>query len=78
MRIDVKNTYATTTLDTRFPGDIFALADCLNVFYIVIEPDYGIDANNGVYCVDLKSGDLYRFYGEREVIPVELSAVASF
>lgn len=78
MRINVKTTYATTTLDTRFPGDIFALSDCLNTFYIVIEPDYKINANNGVYCVDLKSGDLYRFDREREVIPVELSAVVSF
>ena len=78
MKIDVKDSYATTTLGTRFPGDIITLPDSPRAFYIVIEPDYGLDENNGIYCADLQSGDLYRFDEEREVIPVEFSATASF
>lgn len=78
MKIDVETNYPTVELDTRFPGDIITLPDNPRAFYIVIEPDYGLDANNGIYCADLQSGDLYRFDGEREVIPVDFSATASF
>lgn len=81
MEIKVKNTLKTVRLDTLKPGDTFALpAACSPIgdFYIVVEPDYELDYDAGVYCVLLTNGELYRFEYDEDVIPVKLEATASF
>lgn len=78
MNIRIKNFHTTVELSTRKPGDVFTHPDNTNTFYIVIEPDYELDCDAGVYCVALKSGELYCLGETREVIPVDFEATASF
>ena len=81
MVINTKNTFKTVRLDTLKPGDTFALpTTCgpIDDFYIVVEPDYELDFDAGIYCVNLRSGELYRFEYDEEVMPVKLEATASF
>ena len=81
MIINAKTNFKTVKLDTLKPGDVFALpTTCgpIDDFYIVIEPDYELDYDAGVYCVLLTNGELYRFEYDQEVIPVKLEATASF
>lgn len=78
MKIETKNLHQMVELSTRECGDIFTIPDCREAFYIVIEPDFGLKEERGVYCVNLKSGTLYCFDEVIDVIPVNFSAVASF
>ena len=81
MIITTKNNFKTVKLDTLKPGDTFALPTTLGVpddFYIVVEPDYELDIDAGVYCVLLTNGELYRFDCYEDVIPIKLEATASF
>lgn len=78
MEIKVKNIQKTVHLDTLKYGDTFFMPSDPEVFYIAIEPDYELDYDAGVYCVNLKNGELYRFDCCEDVIPVKLEATASF
>lgn len=78
MKININNTRPTLPLATREPGDIFCKPDALDVFYIVIRPDFELDECAGVYCVELIDGDLYCFPGSREIIPVTIEGTATF
>ena len=78
MKINIKNTRPVTTLDTRNPGDVFTRPDTPDTFYIVIKPDYELDDYAGIYCVDLKDGELFCFSGDREVIPVSFEGTATY
>lgn len=81
MVINTKNSFKTVGLDTLNPGDTFALPAAVGVpndFYIVIEPDYELDYESGIYCVRLDNGELYHFDCYEDVIPVKLDATASF
>lgn len=78
MKINVKNSRPVTTLDTREPGDVFAKPDNPDIFYIVIKPDYELEEYAGIYCVDLKNGELYCFSGDREIIPVSFEGTATY
>ena len=78
MKIDIKSTRPTFPLATREHGDVFTRADNPGDFYIVIRPDYELDDCAGIYCVDLKNGELYCFSGDREVIPVSFEGTATY
>lgn len=78
MKITTKNSRPTFPLATREPGDIFVRPDEPDVFYIVIRPDFELDENSGVYCVELNDGELYCFASSREIIPVSFEGTATF
>lgn len=78
MIINIENSYPTVPLATADPGDVFARVDAPETFYIVIRPDYKLNNDAGIYCVELKSGELYCFSGERRVIPVSFEGTATF
>lgn len=82
MIINTKPNFKTVKVDTLKPGDTFAMPSVFRGvpedFYIVIEPDYELDCDAGIYCVLLTNGELYRFDCSEDVIPVKLEATASF
>lgn len=78
MEIKVKNIQKTVKLDSLKYGDTFFMPSDPEVFYIVIQADYELDYDAGVYCVNLKNGELYRFDECEDAIPVKLEATASF
>lgn len=78
MEIKVKNIQKIVHLDTLKYGDTFFMPSDPEVFYIVIQPDYELDYDAGVYCVNLRNGELYRFDDCEDVIPVKFEATASF
>ena len=78
MEIKVKNTQKTVKLDSLNYGDTFFMPSDPEDFYIVIQADYELDFDAGVYCVNLRSGELYRFEYDEEVMPVKFEATASF
>lgn len=78
MEIKVKNIQKTVHLDTLKHGDTFFMVSDPEDFYIVIEPDYELDYDAGVYCVNLRNGELYRFDDCEDVVPVKFEATASF
>lgn len=78
MKITTKHTHPITTLDSRVPGDVFTFPETPNSYYIIVEPDYELDEGAGVYCVDLETGELFRYDEFKEIIPVVFEATASF
>lgn len=78
MEIKVKNIQKTVKLDSLNYGEGFFMPSGPEDFYIIIQADYELDFDAGVYCVNLRSGELYRFDYDEEVIPVKLEATASF
>ena len=81
MDITIKTNFKTVKLDTLKPGNVFIIPTAYGTpedFYIVIEPDYELDIDAGVYCVLLANGELYRFDCCENVTPVKLEATASF
>lgn len=78
MEIKVKHIQKTVNLDTLKYGDTFFMPSDPEDFYIVIQADYELDFDAGVYCVNLGNGELYRFDYYADVIPVKLEATASF
>ena len=78
MEIKVKNIEKTVKLDTLKYGDTFFMTSDPEDFYIVIEPDYELDYDAGVYCVNLRNGELYRYDDCEDVVPVKFEATASF
>jgi hypothetical protein len=78
MEIKVKSIQKTVRLDTLKYGDTFFMPSCPEDFYIVIEPDYELDYDAGVYCVNLRNGELYRFDDCEDVVPVKFEATVSF
>lgn len=78
MEIKVKNIKKTVKLDSLKYGDTFFMPSDPEDFYIVIQADYELDFDAGVYCVNLKNGELYRFEYDEDVIPVKFEATASF
>lgn len=78
MEIKVKNIQKTVKLDSLNYGEGFFMSSDPEDFYIIIRADYELDFDAGVYCVNLRSGELYRFDYDEEVIPVKLEATASF
>lgn len=81
MIINTKTNFKTVVLDTLKPGDVFIIPNAHGTpedFYIVIEPDYELDIDAGVYCVLLTNGELYRFDCCENVTPVKFEATASF
>ena len=77
MDITVKNIEKTVKLDALKYGDTFFTPSDPE-FYIVIQADYELDADAGVYCVNLRNGELFRFDYYEEVMPVKFKATASF
>ena len=78
MTIEIKNSHPTVRLDTLSYGDVFTTPYEPTRFYILIEPDYELDPDDGNYCVDLKNGCLYCYENAKDVIPVKFEATASF
>lgn len=78
MEIKVKNIQKTVHLGTLNYGDTCFMPSDPEDFYIVIQADYELDYDAGVYCVNLRSGELYRFDECEDVIPVKFEATASF
>lgn len=81
MIINTKTDFKTVKLDTLKPGDVFIMPNAYGTpedFYIVIEPDYELDIDAGVYCVLLTNGELYRFDCCENVALVKFEATASF
>jgi len=78
MKINIKNSRLTFPLNTREFGDVFTRPDTPDTFYIVIRPDYELDDYAGIYCVDLKNGELFCFSGDREIIPVSFEGTATY
>lgn len=78
MEIKVKSIQKTVCLSTLNYGDTCFMPSDPEDFYIVIEPDYELDYDAGIYCVNLRNGELYRFDACEDVVPVKLEATASF
>ena len=78
MKINIKNSRPIMTLKTQSPGGVFARPDRPDSFYIVIRPDYELDESAGIYCVDLKDGELYCFSGAREIIPISFEGTVTY
>ena len=78
MDITIKNIEKTVKLDALKYGDTFFMPLDPEEFYIVIQADYELDIDAGVYCVNLRNGELFRFDYDEEVMPVKFEATASF